>query len=80
MEITKIELFGYRNYEMCEIEFDSKLNVICGENAQGKTNLLEAVYYCVVGKSFRASREKEVINLNKKFSQNKSIYKKRYWQ
>ena len=76
MEITKIELFGYRNYEMCEIEFDSKLNVICGENAQGKTNLLEAVYYCVVGKCFRASREKEVINLNKNLAKIKVYIKK----
>ena len=64
MEITKLQLYSYRNYLSCEVNFDSGLNVICGENAQGKTNLLEAVYFCVVGKSFRASREKEVINHN----------------
>ena len=46
-----------------DIDFDDGLNVIFGQNAQGKTNLLEAIYFCVVGKSFRASREKEVINM-----------------
>ncbi|MBE7082865.1 MAG: DNA replication/repair protein RecF, partial [Clostridiales bacterium] len=41
------------------------LNIIDGKNAQGKTNLVEAVYFCAVGKSFRATREKEVINWDK---------------
>ncbi|MBO7526890.1 MAG: DNA replication/repair protein RecF [Clostridia bacterium] len=64
MKIKKIELFGYRNYDSTVIEFDDGLNIIEGKNAQGKTNLLEAIYYCAVGKSFRASREKEVIKWN----------------
>ena len=68
MEITKLQLFSYRNYKQCEIDFKNGLNVICGKNAQGKTNLLEAVYFCVVGKSFRASREKEVINKDSEFA------------
>ncbi len=76
MEITKLQLYSYRNYLSCEVNFDSGLNVICGKNAQGKTNLLEAVYYCVVGKSFRASREKEVINLNSDIAKIKVYIKK----
>ena len=76
MEITKLQLYSYRNYLSCEVNFDSGLNVICGENAQGKTNLLEAVYFCVVGKSFRASREKEVINLNSDIAKIKVYIKK----
>ena len=76
MEITKIELYNYRNYKNAEIDFKNGLNVVCGKNAQGKTNLLEAVYFCVVGKSFRASREKEVINLDSEISKIKVFIKK----
>ena len=76
MEITKIQLFSYRNYLKAEAVFKSGLNIICGKNAQGKTNLLEAVYFCVVGKSFRASREKEVINLDSDIAKIKIFVKK----
>ena len=76
MEITKIELYNYRNYLQSKIDFAPNLNVICGKNAQGKTNLLEAVYFCVVGKSFRASREKEVINLGSDIAKIKVYIKK----
>ena len=76
MEITKIQLYSYRNYKKTEINFKNGLNVICGKNAQGKTNLLEAVYFCVVGKSFRASREKEVINLDSDIAKIKLFIKK----
>lgn len=65
MKVKKIELFNYRNYLSNTIEFGDGLNVIEGHNAQGKTNLVEAVYFCAVGKSFRVAREKEVINWNK---------------
>ncbi len=77
MEITKIQLFSYRSYLKQEFEFKSGLNVICGKNAQGKTNLLEAVYFCVVGKSFRASREKEVITIDKDIAKIKVFIKKK---
>lgn len=65
MKVKKIELFNYRNYIFSSIEFGDGLNIISGHNAQGKTNLIEAVYFCAVGKSFRATREKEVINWEK---------------
>ena len=65
MKIKKVELFNYRNYLSNFAVFGDGLNVIEGHNAQGKTNLIEAVYFCAVGKSFRATREKEVINWNK---------------
>lgn len=76
MELEKIELFSYRNYKNVVINFDSGLNVICGKNAQGKTNLLEAIYFCVVGKSFRASREREVINMRSDYAKIKVYVKK----
>ncbi len=64
MKLKKIELYNYRNYTYNVVNFGDGLNVIEGHNAQGKTNLIEAVYFCAVGKSFRASREKDVINWN----------------
>ena len=76
MVIEKIELLSFRNYKTCEITFDDALNIICGKNAQGKTNLLEAVYFCVVGKSFRAKKEKEVINYDSNFAKIKIYIKK----
>ena len=76
MELEKIELQNFRNYQNVAITFDDGLNVICGQNAQGKTNLLEAIYFCVVGKSFRASREKEVINMQKDIAKIKVYIKK----
>ncbi|MDO4859510.1 MAG: DNA replication/repair protein RecF [Bacillota bacterium] len=61
MYARKLELTDFRNYENLEIEFHPKVNIIIGDNAQGKTNLLEAVYITSVGKSFRTSRDIEMI-------------------
>ena len=61
MEIQKIALNGFRNYEFATAEFSPGTNVISGENAQGKTNLLEAVYLLTGGKSFRTRFDKELI-------------------
>lgn len=51
MRIDRLELEGFRNYVREAADFDSRCNVICGENAQGKTNLLEALVYLSRGKS-----------------------------
>ena len=45
MFLKKIELENFRNYSSCEIDFHEKINIITGENAQGKTNLLESIYF-----------------------------------
>ena len=65
MKIKQVELFNFRNYALQKVEFGDGLNIIEGKNAQGKTNLVEAIYFCAVGKSFRATREKEVISWEK---------------
>lgn len=67
MYIKKVELENFRNYNELQIEFDEKLNIILGENAQGKTNLIESIYFSSVGKSFRTSKDKELINFNASF-------------
>lgn len=61
MRIDRLELEGFRNYVREAAEFDPRCNVICGENAQGKTNLLEAVVYLSRGKSPRARTDREMI-------------------
>jgi len=68
MQISKIKLVNFRNYEKLEVNVKNNLNVFLGKNAQGKTNLLESVYICGVGKSFRASKDNEVIFWNKDFA------------
>lgn len=65
MKIKQLQLYNFRNYLISCVDFDDGLNIIEGKNAQGKTNLVEAIYFCAVGKSFRATREKEVINWDK---------------
>ena len=65
MKIKSLTLEGFRNYERAELEFDSGCNVIYGENAQGKTNLLEAIAYMSCGKSPRAHADRELIGFEK---------------
>jgi DNA replication and repair protein RecF len=61
MYIKSIELKNFRNYEDFSIEFDQDVNLIIGKNAQGKTNLIEAVYLTSMGRSFRTSRDSDLI-------------------
>ena len=61
MRVRRIALNGFRNYEWETVEFDAGTNVICGPNAQGKTNLLEAVYMLSCGRSFRTRFDRELI-------------------
>lgn len=61
MRIDRLELEGFRNYRREAADFDARCNVICGENAQGKTNLLEALVYLSRGKSPRARTDREMI-------------------
>ena len=61
MIVRRIALNGWRNYEFAAAEFSPGTNVITGENAQGKTNLLEAVYLLTGGKSFRTRFDRELI-------------------
>lgn len=64
MRIIKIALNGWRNYEWETAEFDAGTNVICGANAQGKTNLLEAVYILSSGRSFRTRFDRELVGFD----------------
>ena len=61
MYCKKINVKNFRNIENAEVSFDDGVNILVGENAQGKTNLLEAIFYASVGKSFRAAHSAEII-------------------
>ncbi len=61
MKVLKLKLNNYRNYSSIEVSFSPGTNIILGKNAQGKTNLLEAIFTCAIGKSMRAVRDNEVI-------------------
>ncbi|MTK13205.1 MAG: DNA replication/repair protein RecF [Clostridiaceae bacterium] len=64
MYVKYLQLINYRNYKELNIELSKSVNVFIGDNAQGKTNILESIYYCSIGKSPRTSRDKELINWN----------------
>ena len=66
MYIEKIKLDNFRNYKKQEILLNKNINVFYGENAQGKTNIIESIFICALGKSFRAKKEKELIQFNQK--------------
>ncbi|MBQ8545403.1 MAG: DNA replication/repair protein RecF [Clostridia bacterium] len=65
MIVKNIEFEGFRNIDSEKIEFSDGINVIYGENAQGKTNILEGIYLFARGKSFRAFKDKELIKFDK---------------
>ena len=76
MYINRIKLNNFRNYEEQEIKFDKNINIFYGDNAQGKTNILEAISLCALGKSFRTSKEKELIKKEKDFLKVESYFQK----
>lgn len=66
MYCKRVKLTNFRNVSECDVEFCDGINILAGENAQGKTNLLEAIFYASVGRSFRASSANEMILFGKK--------------
>lgn len=65
MIIKSLELANFRNYEELNISFDKGTNILYGDNAQGKTNILEAIYVSATTKSHKGSKDKEIINFYK---------------
>ena len=68
MVIKKIKLINYRNYDNLELELNSKLNIFIGDNAQGKTNILESIYVLSITKSFLNINEKNLIKFGCDYS------------
>ncbi|MDY5870198.1 MAG: DNA replication/repair protein RecF [Lachnospiraceae bacterium] len=65
MIIKTLELADFRNYETLNISFDKGTNILFGDNAQGKTNILEAIYISATTKSHKGSKDKEIIHFDK---------------
>ena len=68
MIIKSLELADFRNYDSLHIDFSNGTNILYGDNAQGKTNILEAIYLSATTKSHKGSKDKDVVNFNKEES------------
>ncbi|MBO5883090.1 MAG: DNA replication/repair protein RecF [Clostridia bacterium] len=67
MYCKRIEVENFRNIEKAEIDFSDGVNILVGENAQGKTNLLEAIFFSSVGRSFRTPHSNELIRFGESY-------------
>lgn len=76
MKLTNLQLQNFRNYESVQLEFTDGVHVFIGENAQGKTNLMESIYALAMTKSHRTTNDKELIGWNKEFATIKGIVEK----
>ena len=68
MKINNLKLTNFRNYDSIEIEFQKGVNVIVGDNGIGKTNLVEAIDYLTLGRSFKTNDESELIRFHQEFA------------
>lgn len=64
MVIKSLELSNFRNYSLLNLSFDRGTNILYGDNAQGKTNILEAIYLCATTKSHKGAKDKDIVNFN----------------
>ena len=64
MIIKSLELSCFRNYDFLNLEFDRGTNILFGDNAQGKTNILEAIYLCATTKSHKGSKDKDIVKFD----------------
>ncbi len=76
MIIKSLELADFRNYSNLKIEFSSGTNILYGDNAQGKTNILEAIYVSATTKSHKGSKDKEIISFGKEEAHIRTILEK----
>ena len=73
MYVKNLKLRNFRNYDNLSIDFDDGINILYGDNAQGKTNILEAIYVSATTKSHKGSKEKEIIKISENESHIKMI-------
>ena len=61
MQIRNLKLRNFRNYDCLNMNFSDSFNIIYGNNAQGKTNIIEAIFLCASGRSHRTSKDQELL-------------------
>lgn len=76
MLITSLEIENFRNYNKLNLNLNNKINIFYGNNAQGKTNIIESIFLCSIGKSFRTNKDKELVKFDKDFFKIEVKYKK----
>lgn len=76
MIIESLKLNNFRNYESLYMDFSDSINILYGDNAQGKTNVLEAIYMCSSGKSHRGAKDKETIRFDQEEGHIQLVVKK----
>ena len=76
MRVERIELKNFRNYSNLKISFNKGINILYGNNAQGKTNLLESIYILGITDTFRNVSNQDMIKSNKNYFQIDGILKK----
>ena len=77
MRLSNLKLKNFRNYHETKLEFSPNVNVLIGENAQGKTNLLESIYVLAMTKSHRTTNDRELIEFSEKSSFLEGIVEKK---
>lgn len=77
MYLENIKLKNFRNYETAELSFSPSINVLIGENAQGKTNLIESIYFLAMSRSHRTAKDRELLRWDSDFSTVKGLLKKK---
>jgi len=78
MHIERLALTNYRNYEKLDLSFSPKINVLIGENAQGKTNIMEAIYVLSMAKSHRTSNDRELIRWDQEYGKIEGDVQRKY--
>lgn len=73
MYIKSIQLKDFRNYQSLDVQFHKNVNIFLGQNAQGKTNLLESIYITSMGKSFRTGKDRDMIRFGSDFFRVKAV-------
>ncbi|HZJ18117.1 MAG TPA: DNA replication and repair protein RecF [Patescibacteria group bacterium] len=76
MNLRSISLQNFRSYRKAEFEFDKDTTVIIGPNTSGKTNLIEAIFYLALGKSFHAEKDDQIIKFGEEIARVKGVVKK----
>ena len=76
LKIKQLKLKNYRNYDLLELEFDSSTNIFYGDNAQGKTNILESIYLCGTTKSHRGTKDRDLIKFGEEESHIEAVVEK----
>lgn len=77
LKINSLDLQNFRNYDLLSVQFDEKTNIIYGDNAQGKTNILEAIFVASTTKSHRSNKDQEMIRFDENEAHIKAIVEKK---